>query len=209
LFPPSMRQVTMGEAMYRSPPLRARKMPKIPRVVTSTFPNPPPLPQHTRWMSMGVLDACDMMPTHANSCNMQHEFVGFLAPARASCTVYWSFLSFILLTHSMPLNSSTLKTKDKDMTYQCKVCKQTFMCTAAIELFIQITSTTKAIRGLLRIHLCCCAQHCHRLPGSTLCTHCLWHRVQKRFPKGPGHRRIWLQGGGLRIHQGESGIHQW
>eukprot|EP00277_Geminigera_cryophila_P003141 CAMPEP_0179416106 /NCGR_PEP_ID=MMETSP0799-20121207/6609_1 /TAXON_ID=46947 /ORGANISM="Geminigera cryophila, Strain CCMP2564" /LENGTH=142 /DNA_ID=CAMNT_0021188931 /DNA_START=277 /DNA_END=705 /DNA_ORIENTATION=- len=33
--------------------------------------------------------------------------------------------------------NSTLKTKDKDMTYQCKVCKQTFMCTAAIELLIQ------------------------------------------------------------------------
>lgn len=33
--------------------------------------------------------------------------------------------------------SSTLKTKDKDMKYQCKVCKQQFMCTAAIELMEQ------------------------------------------------------------------------
>ena len=33
--------------------------------------------------------------------------------------------------------SSNLKTKDKDMAYQCKVCKQQFMCTAAIELMEQ------------------------------------------------------------------------
>ena len=33
--------------------------------------------------------------------------------------------------------SSTLKTKDKDMTYQCKICKQTFLCTAALELLEQ------------------------------------------------------------------------
>jgi len=33
--------------------------------------------------------------------------------------------------------NSTLKTRDKDMTYQCKVCKQTFLCTAALELLEQ------------------------------------------------------------------------
>ena len=33
--------------------------------------------------------------------------------------------------------SSTLKQKEKDMTYQCKVCKQTFLCTAALELLEQ------------------------------------------------------------------------
>ena len=39
--------------------------------------------------------------------------------------------------HDASMHSSTLKTKEDAMIYQCKVCRQTFMCTATVELLQQ------------------------------------------------------------------------